>query len=815
MEHMAQLVNEVRYAVRVLRKSVGFSAAAMATLALGIGANTAIFSVLERVVLAPLPYRQPERLALVWLNNLTLKHYMAVSYPDFLDWQRNARSFDRMAAMRTQDRDLTAPGSAEHLKGQEVSSGFFRTLGIRPVLGREFTSEEDQRSGAPAAILSDGLWRARFGASKTVLGKSVMLDGVDYTIVGVLPPGFRFWTDSDVYTPIGQGDPLIMQDRTVHAMICVARLKAGITLDRAQAEIGSVEQHLNELYPASERGVGAVMFPLQQQLVGDLRGTLLLLMAAVGLVLLIACANVANLLLARSAVRGRELAIRAALGASRKRIARQLLTESLLLSVAGGTLGLGIAVAGVRVVLAQVPAGLGQAAGSGLNLPVLLFTLGVSILAGLLFGLAPALKSTEPDLDSALREGGRGSSGMTHRAQGMLVIGQVALTLVLLAGAGLLFQTIRHLWEINPGFDARQVITFHVGLSPQVTQTAESTRTALRQLLERIRRIPEVQAADFTTLVPLSPHDNAGPFWIGSQTPVSMAEAPRALYQEVGPDYLRVMRIPLLHGRFLNAEDTAQSSPVVVIDSVLARTYFPGQDPVGQTIHIAHWGAGRIVGVVGHVSHYGLGNAVPYTSNEIYISFYQLTDEWVRGFSREATILARTPRDAGSFLPAIKEAVSGAEGDEPVYDVQPLRDIVAGAMGQQRFPMILLGAFAGLALILASVGIYGVIAYAMAQRAREIGIRMALGATSGAVVRIALAHGLRLTAAGVALGVAAVIVLARTLPSFSGLLYEVEATDPLNLGVVAAVLMGAGILACYVPARRAAGGDPMTALRTN
>src|ERR1700733_14131926 len=424
---------DVRYALRILRKSPGFTSIAILTLALGIGANTAIFSVVQGVLLAPLAYSQPDRLVLVWQYNLTLKHPISVSYPDFLDWEREARSFQQMAAYDSQDRNLTAPGTPEHLNGEEISSGFLSTLGIKPILGREFSPEEDKQGAARGVLISDRLWRHPLPGSIEALGKSVTLDGVDYTVAGVLPASFRvFGDDAEVYTPIGQGDPLIYGDRTVHPILCVARLKSGTTIAQSEAEIGAIQAHLDQLYPSADRGLGASVRPLKHEFVADVSATLLLLLGAVGIVLLIACANVANLLLARSAARTREFAIRTALGASGARIVRQLLTESVLLSLAGGTLGLLLPKWGVRPVLAALPASLPRSENIGVNLPVLLFALVVSVVVGILFGLAPALKSSHADLQASLKAGGRGSTSPHHRAQSSLVIVQVALTLVLL-----------------------------------------------------------------------------------------------------------------------------------------------------------------------------------------------------------------------------------------------------------------------------------------------------------------------------------------------------------------------------------------------
>ena len=808
------LVADLRYALRMLRKTPGFAAIAILTLALGIGANTAIFSVVQGILLAPLPYGEPDRLVLMWQYNQTLKHAISVSYPDFLDWQRNAGSFQQMAAFGSQDRDLTGPGQPEHLTGEQISSGLLNTLGVKPILGREFSPEEDMRGGAAVVIISQRLWRERFASTPEALGKSLTLDGVDYTIIGVLPSDFRLiGDDADVYTPLGQGDPLIYGDRTIHPILCIARLKTGVTVAQSDAEIGAVQVHLNQLYPSADAGLGANVTPLKQELVRDVSGTLLMLLGAVGIVLLIACANVANLLLARSAARTREFAIRSALGASRARIVRQLVTESLLLSLAGGTLGLLVAKWGVSPVLAAVPGSLPRSENIGVNVSVLLFALGVSVAVGILFGLAPALKSSKADAQTSLKAGGRSSTSAHHRAQGTLVIVQMALTLVLLVGAGLLFRTIRQLWEVNPGFDARQIITFNVGLSPSASKTGSSMRVAYQQLIERIRNIPGVQAADLTVLVPFTEHQNIGPFWVGSHAPASIAEAPRALFYWTGPDYLRTMQIPLIRGRYFSAADTTSSEPVIVIDIALARAYFQDKDPVGQAMMIPHWGPVRVIGVVGHVKHWSLDEHDAYTENQIYASLYQLPENWASLFYRMLTVVVRTPLDTATVMPAIKAAVYGASDDQTVYGVQAMQQTLSKSLSSQRFPMILLGTFAGLASLLASVGIYGVISYSVAQRVPEIGIRMALGAGKKEILRMIIGHGLRLIIVGLAIGAVAASALARLLSSFSHLLYGVGASDPVTFIGVSLLLTCVAVLACYIPARRAMRVDPMTALR--
>jgi predicted permease len=811
---LQDLLQDIHYGLRILRKSPGFTTVAVLTLALGIGANTAIFSVVQGVLLAPLPYSEPERLVVVWQYNQTLKHPISVSYPDFLDWQRDARLFEQMAAFDWQDRDLTSPGRPEHLAGKEISSGFLSTLGVKPILGREFSPEEDKHGGPPVVIISSRLWRNRFAASTAALGKSVTLDGVDYTVVGVLPEDFRIVGEvADVYVPPGQGDPLIFGDRTIHPILCVARLKPGITIAQSEEEMGAIQEHLDRLYPSADQGLGANVKPLKHEFVADVSGTLLMLLGAVGIVLLIACANVANLLLVRSAARTREFAIRSALGASGARIVRQLVTESVLLSLAGGTLGLALAKWGVRPVLATLPVSLPRSENIGVNVSVLLFALLLSVAVGILFGLAPALQSSRTDLQASLKAGGRGSASRHYLAQSSLVIIQMALTLVLLVGAGLLFRTIRQLWEVNPGFDARHVIAFNVGLSPSATKTTSGMRVAYQQLIERIRSIPGVDAAELTVLSPLSEHQNIGPFWVSSQEPASSAQAPRALFYWTGPDYLRTMEIPLLQGRYFTAADTASSQPVILIDSVLARAYFPGRDAVGQAMTIPHWGPVRIIGVVGHVRHWGLDERDAYTQNQIYASINQFPDDWAPIFYRRLTVVVSTPLDAAAVMPAIKAAVYGASDDQTVFGVQVMQQALSQSLSSQRFPMILLGVFAGLALLLASIGTYGVISYSVVRRVHEIGIRMALGAEKRDVFRAVIGQGLRLALAGVGIGAATALILARLLSSFSHLLYGVGASDPVTFFVVSLVLTGVSILACYIPARRAMHVDPMVALR--
>jgi putative ABC transport system permease protein len=805
------LLRNIRYALRSMRRSPGFAATVVLTLALGIGANTAIFSVLEGAVLAPLPYREPDRLVLLLIYNRALGYPTDLSYPDFIDWQRDARSFQEMAAFASQGYDLTTPGAPERVDGLQVTAGFFRTLDVKMALGRGILPEEDRTGAMPAAVISQRLWRERFASSPAAIGRIVTLNDVEYTIVGVFRPEFRFDIHhADVYTSLGRRGPLFATDRSIHDVASIARLRPGITLRQAGAEMNTLQEHIDQLNPDTERGLSAYVAPLKEFLVGDVKATLWLLLGAVGLVLLIACANVANLLLARSAARRREVAVRLALGAGRAQIVRQCVTESVLLALLGGIAGLVVADFTLRAVLAAAD-NIPRVDNIGLNAPVLLFALGVSIVAGVAFGLFPALQSSRADVQAGLRDGGRGATAGVHRTQSVLVVVEIALTLVLLTGGSLLLRTIRNLWAVNPGFNARHVLTFQVGLSASLT-SAPQVRTALQSLVDRVREIPGVEAADITTLVPLGNGHNEGAFWVGTRQPASMAEIPRAIYYPAGPDYIRTMGIPLVRGRLLSRSDGADSERVILIDSLMARRYFANRDPVGQSITVPHWGLARIVGVVGHVEQYGLDGSNG-EKPEIFYSLYQLADAWLPLFRDQVTFLTRTPLGAASLIPAIRQTVYRAGSDQPIYNVRTMQEVLSQSMGRQRFPELLLTAFAALSLLLACIGTYGVISYSTARRGHEIGIRMALGAQRRGVLRMILRQGLRLALIGIAVGGAVAIVLARAVRGFSRLLYGVGAADAWTIAGVSLVLATAVALACYVPARRAARLDPMIALR--
>jgi predicted permease len=809
---MEIFLRDLKFGIRTLLRSPGFTTIAVLTLALGIGANTAIFSVVQGVVLSPLPYDHPDQLVIAWEKNQQGR-FVSPSYPDFQDWQRSAHAFQSMAAFTSREYDLTNTQSPEHLSGWQISSGFFRTLGVNFILGRDFCAEEDQRGGAPIAIISARVWKEHFAGSKDVLGKPIHLDGTAYTIVGVAPTGLNFGGPVDVYTPVSHGDPLLVNDRRTHAFVAIARLQSAVNLHQAEADLITIQKNLGELYPKFDQGMSAGVVPLKEALVGDVSGTLLLLLGSVGLVLLIACANVSSLVMARAVAREREFAIRSALGAKPFRILSQLLTENVLLSLTGGSLGLMLAKWGVKPILAAVPGEFPRADNISLNLAVLLFAFGVSIFGGIIFGLIPALKIWNPNRQAALKKGGRGSTSTSHPAQSGLVIVQTALTLILLVGAGLLFRTIRHLWSVNPGFDAHQMISFKTSLSPDITKSPQAMRVAYQQLVGRIQGIAGVQSADLTTLVPLSGLDNGVPFWVGQEEPESIATAPRALTYSVGPHYFQTMGIPLLRGRSFTASDTLQTEQVGIIDSTMAEAYFPGKDPIGQVFSFFRTGSFRIIGVVGHVKHWSLGNAGPYERVQVYTSFYQLSDQWLPAMHSLTTVLVRTRLDAATLMPAVKNAIYGADGAQPVYDMHTMEEAVSASMAAQNFPMILLGAFAGLALLLASVGSYGLLANFVQYRTQEIGIRMALGAERSDVFKMVIKRGLRLTLAGITGGLLGAFIFTRVLSSFSRLIYGVKVDDPVTLAAASLILSVTALLACYVPARRATRVAPIEALR--
>ena len=817
---MQTLLQDLRYGLRMLASNAGFTIVAVLTLTLGIGANTAIFSVINGVLLQPLPYRDPGRLVIMGEKTPEFD-MMSISYPNFLDWQKESRSFESLGALRWTAYDLTGGGTPEHVDGKMVSAGFFSTLGIAPLLGRDFEVEEDHVGANRVAMISGGLWKRRFGGSADVIGKPITLSGQGYTVIGVISADFRFMGTADVYTLLGQWDDVLARSREAHpGLRAVGRLKPGVIREQAEADMNSVAAQLAQTYPKSNAHHGVTVRPLAQEIVGDVRRGLLVLLGAVGFVLLIACANVANLLLARSAARRREMAIRAAMGASQGRMIRQLLTESVLLALAGGVLGLLLARWGTQAVVAAIPGGLPRMEEIGVDTWVLAFTLTLSVATGVIFGLVPALQISRLDLHTTLQEGSRGSTGGQNGLRSVLVVAEVAASLVLLIGAALMLKTMWQLSRVNPGFNPRNLLTFSVGLNPASRTAPDRIRAAYRELAQEVRALPGVQAAGSVDIVPLTDSDDELPFWVsGRPRPNSQSEMLWALNYTVDPGYLRAMDIPLLRGRFISDTDTKESAPVMVIDEVMAKSLFPGQNPVGQSIRIAvpeGMGPGldqpiQIVGVVGHVKHFGLDtDAKSKIQYQVYLPFAQMPDQILPVIASFITVMVRTTVDPSSLAGAVRRRVSENGSDQSVFAVRTMQQIVSESVAGRRFSMLLLGVFAGLALVLAAFGIYGVISYTATQRTHEIGIRMALGAERTDVLRMVVGHGLRLSLVGVGAGLAAALGLTRLM---SSMLYGVRTNDIVTFAAVSLLLSGVAILASYVPARRATKVDPMVALR--
>src|SRR5579863_4182225 len=812
---LSSLKQDLRFTFRQLRSNPGFTAIAVLTLALGIGANTAIFSIVEGVLLAPLHFRDAERLVMIWETNPRFPRVWN-SYPNFEDWQRSSHSFEQMAARREQDVDLTSPGAPEHIKAAQISQDFFGTLGIPLTLGREFTSDENRRGGTPSAVISNHFWVQRFQRSSEVVNKTITVDGVSYSVVGVAPADFRFEDDVEIYTPLAQLDPLILNNRASHDGIStIARLKPGVRVLDSQADISTLQDQLDHLYPADNQDLGVYVEPLKQAVVGDVGATLLLLFGAVGLVLLIACANVSNLLLSRSTARSREFATRTALGATRGRIAQQVLVENLVLALAGACVGIAIAFVTLQWILRAASDVLPRSAEVALNFPILAYTLIVSLMVGILAAVVPAFKTSNIDTQTSLRGRGRSASVAERRVQNGLIFFQVGSTLVLLVVAGLLFRTILQLWNVNPGFDAERVITLKIGVPHLVTSTPSGTRAFYTQLIQQIRQIPGVEAADLSTALPLTDLSGYLPFWLDSKKPESLQGAPRLQAFLTGPDYLRALRIPLLSGRFIAEGDTIGTMCIADVDSEFARKFLPDQNPIGHTITagFAAFGPCTIVGVVGHVKASSLNDEALSHQYQTYYALSQDPDQWVSINYPDASIVIRTPLNAASVISAIKTVAALRGSEQPIYNVRTMHEVASASMMEQRFPMLLLGAFAGLSLLLASVGLYGVISYSVTQRIQEIGVRVALGASQRSIFRMMIWQQLRLVLTGIVAGGFVAWMVTRTLSSFSHLLFRVKANDPVTLCLSTLVLIGAAVLASYLPARRAMKIDPMAALR--
>jgi len=811
---METILQDLRYGVRMLAKSPAFTAIAILTLALGIGANTALFSVVNGVLLNPLAYPQSGQLVAIYGKTTGFAN-APINYLNFLDWQRDTQTFSSMAMYRNQDYNFIGKGESERLTGYMISADFFSTLGQVPILGRTFRSDDDRVGAAPVVILGGGLWKRRFGSSLEIVGKQITLNGSSYTIVGVIPASFAFYGhDRDVYTPIGQWNDASFRDRRVDlSSHGLGRLKPGVTLSQATADMDGIAQNLALAYPEADKNVGITLVSMKEDIVGKVQPFLIVLLAAVGFLLLIACVNVANLLLARSMSRSREFAIRAAMGASQGRVIRQLLSESILLAGLGGALGLLLAVWGSKAVLGTLPGALPRASEVSLDSRVLLFTLALSLFAGIIFGLAPALKSSRVNLEEILKESGRGSSGARHRLQGVFVAVEVAMALVLLVGAGLMVRSLAALWRVDPGFNPSHAITFTLSLPASPSTNSAETRARLRHFDDKMHSIPGVQAVSVTLGSRPMIHNSSEPFWIeGQPKPANLPEMPQAMFYLAESDFQQAMGVTLQRGRFITPQDDEHAPVVVVIDDVFARTYFPDENPIGKHLNLAGFGVqAEIVGVVGHIKQWGLdADSKSAIEAQFDYPFMQLPEKLMALAANAVAVVLRTEGDPTTVMASVRRAVAETDPREVVYNVQTMNEVVSNSFAARRLSMMLLGVFAALALVLACVGIYGVISYLVGQRTHEIGVRMALGAQQNDVLQLIIGHGTRMALVGIAIGIVAAMGLTRLM---ANQLFGVSPHDPLTFAGVAILLIIVAVAACYIPARRAMRVDPIIALR--
>ena len=804
---MNRLWQDVRYGVRVLLRSPGFTAVAVLVTALAIGANTAIFSVINAVLLRPLPYANPERMVTVWGTQSKRGVTRApFSYPDFADFHAQSNSFDGLAAYTDASASLAEHDTPEQIAGEVTSAEFFKALGVQPALGRAFAPDDEQSGVSGVVVISHGTWQHRFGGEQNIIGRQVTLDGKSRTVIGVLPADFQFpfSTESPEYfLPINPKDDLDKQ-RGAHYLSVIGRLRPGVTAQQAAAEMKGIAARLEQQYPDTDASRGINIVGAQDDMVSTLRPTLLILLGAVGFVLLIACANVANLLLARASRRGREIALRVALGASRARIVRQLLTESLVLSLAGGALGLLVAVWGVRLISSFVPADIPRFSETGLDPTVLAFTLAASVLTGLVFGLAPALSASKLDLNESLKEGGRSATGgrARNRVRSLLIVSEVALSLVLLVGAGLLIKSFLKLRNTDPGFNPENVLTASISLPS--AQYSEDARIAqfYQQAIERVSQLPGVESAGAITPLPLSDNGMSITFYPKDGPPPRPGEELVSAARVTSPDYFRTMGVPVVEGRAFSDADRADTQKVVIVNQTLARKFFPGADPLGRQLHLGLNDLDAvIVGVVGDVRHQKLDKEA---GPEFYVPFAQ-----VPFGDMSLVVRTRTDDPAGLSAP-LRGAVQAVDKDIPVFKLQTMRSLIGHSVARQRFSMTLIAVFAGLALALAMAGIFSVMSFLVAQRTHEIGIRMALGAQRRDILRMVVFHAMGLALVGVVVGLLAAFALTREMAS---LLYQVSTTDPFIFGGIAALLALVALAACLVPARRATKVDPMVALR--
>jgi predicted permease len=802
---------DFRYALRTMRQRPGFLTVALLVLAFGIGASTVMFAVINSVLLRPLSFPQPERL--VTLRGFTQEfgEFWGFSNLDFGDAKRVSRTMS-LAAWTYSGGTISEPGEPEYVAGRLISADLLSVLGISVVQGRAFQADEDRLGAAPVAIISDALWQRGFGGDPGAVGRSIVYHGKSYSIVGIAPPGFQLDGEADVFTPLEQNVDQRMENRGAHFLHVVARLRTGSSLAEARAELALIARHLADEYPKSNAGLSMLAHPLQEEVVGDVGSTLWLLLCAVGLVLLIACVNIASLLLARAVSRERELAIRVALGAGRGRLARQCLTESAVLGAGGGVLGVVLAAVALRPFVALWPGSLPRAEEVHLDWRVLVFAAGASFLSSLLFGLAPALRVPVRSVESALRSGGRSVAGSSRRMHSVFVVSEMALAVVLLISAGLLGHTMLALSSLDPGFNVHGVMAARFALSPAVLGDADQTRAAWQDVLDRARRVPGVESVALADIIPMREGENSLPYWT-TATPPPTNEEPVALASCVTPGFLQVMGIPLRQGRFFDDHDRTGSEPVVVVDENLAQHAFGGRNAVGKHLWIPAMGDGPVlvVGVVGHVRHWGLASDDrSRVRDQMYYPFAQVPGRLLHFFSSVMSIAVRTKVPPLDIVQPLGHELRGAAGDQALYEVRTMEELVSASLARQRFLLLLFGVFAGLALLLACIGIYGVLAYLTRQRVPEMGIRIALGASRGDVMWLVLRQSLEMIVVGAAIGTTAALFAGRVLQrTVDGM----QPTSASTFAIMIPFLVVAALLASFLPARRASRIDPVVALR--
>ncbi|HLJ40189.1 MAG TPA: ABC transporter permease [Candidatus Acidoferrales bacterium] len=808
LEHLGQ---DLRFAFRMFATNPGFTAVAVLTLALGIGANTAIFSVVYGVLLQPLPYKDASRL--VVLNETTPKvGSVSVSYPNFLDWRQQCHAFSQIAAVHDVGFNLAGVTQPENISGEAVSPNFFSMIGVKPFLGRDFEASEEKPGTAPVVLLSYELWQSHMGGDRNAIGRTITLDGRSFTIVGVLPPKFRSLDKTDVMLPIGvwaTNNSEVANERGERGdMVVIGRLAPHVTFAQARTEMEGIAARLAKEYPGTNDQFGVALKTIRDVFVGDARPAILVLFGAVMFVLLIACANVANLFLVRGAARTKEIALRMAFGASRGRIIRQMLTESFVLSFCGGVLGLALAIAGIHGIARLIPMDMLSGASVNLNGAVLLFAAGIIVLAAFIFGLAPAMHSTKPDVQSELKEGGRtaSASAAQNKLRGALAIAEISLALILLVGAGLMMKSLYKLMSVDPGLRPDRVLNMEMDLRTQQYSKDPAILNFWQQVLERVRALPGVENAAVGTVLPLTDNHSRADITIEGMALPTPGNFPHPDYHEVSPGFISTLGVPLLRGRTFMDTDKQGAPLVGMVNARLAKQYWPNQDPIGKRFMFGHPSAKtppkwiNVIGVVGDTKLYGLANP---SRLEVYVSSLQYPDSTMN-------LVVKSRIAPAALISAIRSAVASIDKNQPIFAISTMNQLVSDSVATRRITLALLGLFSALALILAAIGIYGVISYSVAQRTHEIGIRMALGAQHKDVLRMILRQGVKIAVAGVAIGVIVSLGLTQLM---SSLLFSVSAADPLTFAGVAVLLVLVAMLACYIPARRALRVDPMVALR--